>query len=52
MPVLQTALEAARASGIPEDKIFLLDLPGYSSQSLPFKTVDNLIDLGLSLIHI
>ncbi|KAK0749407.1 hypothetical protein B0T18DRAFT_322482 [Schizothecium vesticola] len=48
VPVLETALKAAKAAGIPEDKIFLMDLP-QSPKNPGFKTVDNLIELAQSL---
>ncbi|KAK0661567.1 hypothetical protein QBC41DRAFT_285768 [Cercophora samala] len=46
--VLDTALTAAKAAGIPEDKIFLMDAPVHSKK-LPYKTVDDLIQLGQSV---
>lgn len=48
VPVLETALKAAKAVGIPEDKIFLMDIP-HHSQKLPFQTVDDLVNLGHSV---
>ncbi|KAK4151455.1 hypothetical protein C8A00DRAFT_35903 [Chaetomidium leptoderma] len=48
VPVLETALKAAKAVGIPEDKIFIMDLP-HHSQKLPFKTVEDLIEMGHSV---
>lgn len=48
VPVLETALQAARAVGIPEDKVFLLDLPHHASKPA-FKTVDDLVELGRSI---
>ncbi|KAK3394750.1 hypothetical protein B0H63DRAFT_461848 [Podospora didyma] len=48
MPVLETALKAAKGAGIPEDKVFIMDL-AYHSQKPTFKTVDDLIALGRSL---
>ncbi|KAL2170852.1 hypothetical protein VTG60DRAFT_4339 [Thermothelomyces hinnuleus] len=47
-PVLETALQAAKAVGIPEDKVFIMDLPNQTQKS-PFKTVDDLVELGRSL---
>jgi acyl-CoA synthetase (AMP-forming)/AMP-acid ligase II len=44
-PVLETALQSAKDAGIPEDKVIILELPGFPSPS-KFKTVDDLIDLG------
>ncbi|KAI1324452.1 acetyl-CoA synthetase-like protein [Xylariaceae sp. FL0255] len=46
--LLETALKASRASGIPDDKVFLLELPG-ESKDARFKTVDDLINEGQSL---
>lgn len=48
MPVLETALQAAKAVGIPKDKIFLMDLPNQARKP-GFKTVDDLVELGQSL---
>jgi acyl-CoA synthetase (AMP-forming)/AMP-acid ligase II len=48
VPVLETALKAAKAVGIPEDKIFIMDLP-HHSQKPPFKTVDDLVEMGHSV---
>ena len=48
VPVLETALQAAKEAGIPEDKIFIMDLPNHSPKP-PFKTVDDLIDMGHSV---
>ncbi|KAJ4298632.1 hypothetical protein N0V88_003663 [Collariella sp. IMI 366227] len=48
VPVLETALTAARAVGIPDDKIFIMDVP-HHSQKPPFKTVDDLVEMGHSV---
>ncbi|KAK0703504.1 hypothetical protein B0T26DRAFT_657750 [Lasiosphaeria miniovina] len=48
VPVLETALAAAKGAGIPEDKIFLMDLPHHAPKP-HFKTVDDLIQEGRSL---
>lgn len=48
VPVLETALKAAKAVGIPKDKIFIMDLP-HHSQKPPFKTVDDLVEMGHSV---
>ncbi|KAK1833092.1 hypothetical protein QBC39DRAFT_346771 [Podospora conica] len=48
VPVLETALKAAKAAGIPEDKIFLMDLP-QSPRKPGFKTVDDLVELARSV---
>ena len=46
--VLENALKAAKTAGIPEDRIFVLELAeGPNPPS--FKTVDDLIDLGRTL---
>ncbi|VUC33245.1 unnamed protein product [Clonostachys rosea] len=49
VPLLETALRAAKAVGIAEDAIFLLPVPGFSSEKLPFQTVDDLIVEGKRL---
>ncbi|KAK3336034.1 hypothetical protein B0T19DRAFT_26425 [Cercophora scortea] len=46
--VLETALKAAKGAGIPEDKVFIMDLP-YHSKKLHFQTVDDLVELGHAL---
>jgi acyl-CoA synthetase (AMP-forming)/AMP-acid ligase II len=46
VPLLETALKAAKAAGIGEDAVFLLPVPGFNSEKLPFKTVDDLIIEG------
>ncbi|KAI0425277.1 hypothetical protein F5Y09DRAFT_109794 [Xylaria sp. FL1042] len=46
--LLDNALKAARASNIPEDRIFLLDIPGQAPDPR-FKTIDDLITEGRSL---
>lgn len=48
LPVLETALKAAKAVGLPEDKIFLMDLPHHAKKG-PYKTVDDLVELGRSV---
>ncbi|KAF5003684.1 hypothetical protein FDECE_9769 [Fusarium decemcellulare] len=45
VPLLETALTAAKAVGIPEDRIFLLPVPGFEKKD-PFKTVDDLVAEG------
>ena len=48
VPVLETALKAAKAVGIPDDKVFIMDGP-YHAQKPPFKTVDDLVEMGRSV---
>ncbi|KAI1379725.1 acetyl-CoA synthetase-like protein [Hypoxylon crocopeplum] len=48
IPLLDTALKAARSCNIPDDKVFIMQLPG-QFDSVPFKTLDDLIDEGQSL---
>lgn len=48
IPVLETALAAAKGAGIPQDKIFILDLPHHAKKP-SFKTVDDLVELGRSV---
>ncbi|KAL1836145.1 hypothetical protein VTJ49DRAFT_5531 [Mycothermus thermophilus] len=48
VPVLETALKAAEAVGIPKDKVFILDLHNHAPKP-GFKTVDDLVELGRSL---
>ncbi|KAF5564450.1 hypothetical protein FNAPI_2158 [Fusarium napiforme] len=45
VPLLETALTAAKAVGIPEDRIFLLPVPGFESKP-PFKSIDDLVAEG------
>lgn len=45
VPLLENSLAAAKAVGLPNDRIFLLPLPGFE-QKAPFKTVDDLIAEG------
>ncbi|KAF5020428.1 hypothetical protein F66182_7555 [Fusarium sp. NRRL 66182] len=45
VPLLETALAAAKAVGIPEDRIFLLPMPGFESKA-PFKTINDLVAEG------
>lgn len=43
--MLKDALRAAKGSGIPEDKVFIIDIPGFENPR-GFRTVDDLIELG------
>ena len=47
VPVLETALKAAKAVGIPDDKIFIMNLPS-DCEKAGFKTVEDLVELGRS----
>lgn len=46
--LLENALKATRASNIPDDRVFLLDVPG-QPRDPRFKTIDELIAEGRSL---
>ncbi|KAI0913758.1 acetyl-CoA synthetase-like protein [Ustulina deusta] len=46
--LLDNALKAARASNIPDDRVFLLDVPG-QPRDPRFKTIEDLITEGRSL---
>ncbi|KPM42945.1 hypothetical protein AK830_g3623 [Neonectria ditissima] len=48
LPLLDTALAAAKAVGIKDGNIFILPLPGFDKQ-VPFNTVDDLIEEGKTL---
>lgn len=48
IPLLETALKAAEAVNIPNDRIFLLPVPGVD-QKTPYATVEDLIQEGKSL---
>ncbi|KAK4161471.1 hypothetical protein QBC43DRAFT_372361 [Cladorrhinum sp. PSN259] len=48
LPVLETALKAAKAVGIPEGKVFIMDMP-HHSKKVQYKTVDDLVELGHSV---
>lgn len=49
VPLLETALQAAKGAGISESRIFILPLPGYEKEKTPFPTVEDLIDEGKRL---
>ncbi|KAI1076956.1 acetyl-CoA synthetase-like protein [Whalleya microplaca] len=51
IPLLETALKAARACNIPDDRVFIIDLPG-QTEKVPFKTLDDLIAEGRGLPEI
>ncbi|RAL68665.1 hypothetical protein DID88_007374 [Monilinia fructigena] len=48
IPLLETALQAAKGAGIPNDRIFILDVPKEitGGKKVPFKTADDLIAAG------
>lgn len=46
-PLLETALLAAKGAGIPEERIFILPMPG--APKVPFKSIDELIEEGRQL---
>ncbi|OLN96555.1 4-coumarate-CoA ligase-like protein 1 [Colletotrichum chlorophyti] len=48
IPLLDNALKAAKAVNIPNDRIFLLPVPGVT-QKTPFVTIEELIQEGKSL---
>ncbi|KAI2627219.1 hypothetical protein GGS21DRAFT_540714 [Xylaria nigripes] len=50
-PLLETALQAARASNISDEKVFLMDVPGFSRDPR-FKTLDELITEGRSIAEL
>jgi acyl-CoA synthetase (AMP-forming)/AMP-acid ligase II len=47
-PLLENALKAAKAAKIPNDRIFILEVPAMTKK-VPFTTVDGLITQGESL---
>lgn len=48
--LLDNALKAARAAAIPDDRVFLLPLPGDDAhRRLPYASVDDLVDEGRAL---
>lgn len=51
IPALDTALEAAKASGIPKERVYILDMPKQFSgdKTVPFKTVNQLVIEGARL---
>ena len=51
VPLLKTALEAAKGAGLNEKNIFLLDLPGFkvANEAAKFTTIETLIQDGESL---
>jgi acyl-CoA synthetase (AMP-forming)/AMP-acid ligase II len=51
IPLLETSLQAAKAAGIPNNRVYILEMPKQFSgnESLPFKTVGQLIAAGETL---
>jgi ribosome assembly protein SQT1 len=51
MPLLETSLQAAKGAGIPNNRIYILEMPKEFSgdKSVPFKTVGQLIAEGEKL---
>ncbi|TEY59333.1 hypothetical protein BOTCAL_0195g00020 [Botryotinia calthae] len=51
IPLLETALQAAKGAGIKNDRIYILDLPEIltGGKKVPFKTADDLISAGEKL---
>lgn len=50
MPLLDVALQAAKACKIPMDKIFILEMPGFAKKTpLKFVTISDLITKGKTL---
>lgn len=47
-PLLDVALKAAKAAGIPEDRVFLLPMPGDAAKA-PYPTIEDLIEEGKKL---
>ncbi|CZT48477.1 probable phenylacetyl-CoA ligase [Rhynchosporium secalis] len=51
IPLLETSLQAAKAAGIPNERVYILELPKELSgdKQIPFKTASQLIDAGSKL---
>ena len=51
VPLLETSLQAAKAAGISNNRVYILDMPKEFSgdKQLPFKTVGQLIGAGEKL---
>ena len=51
IPLLETSLQAAKAVGIPKERVYILELPKELSgdKPVPFKTVSQLIEAGSKL---
>ncbi|OTB03922.1 hypothetical protein M426DRAFT_321224 [Hypoxylon sp. CI-4A] len=48
VPLLETALKATRAAGLPDENVFIMQVGGIS-KTVPFKTLDDLIEEGRAL---
>ncbi|KAI6088484.1 acetyl-CoA synthetase-like protein [Hypoxylon rubiginosum] len=48
IPLLETALKASRACNIPDNKVYIMRLPG-EFPPVPFKALDELVEEGRSL---
>jgi acyl-CoA synthetase (AMP-forming)/AMP-acid ligase II len=51
LPLLETALEAAKGAGIPKEKVYILEMPAAltGGKKVPFKTVDDFVEDGKTL---
>jgi len=51
MPLLETSLQAAKGAGIPNNRVYILEMPKEFSgdETVPFKTVGQLIADGAKL---
>lgn len=51
LPLLETTLQAAKAAGIPNKHVYIMELPKEltGGKTVPFKTVDQLIEAGQKL---
>ncbi|KAF7551086.1 hypothetical protein G7046_g7811 [Stylonectria norvegica] len=53
LPLLDTALKAAKGAGIPESNVFILETPGFGNdESSPFSTIEQLIAEGSKLLEL
>lgn len=52
VPLLETALRAAKGAGIPEENVFVLDLPGLEDKRGVFTGVEELIEQGRNLAEL
>ena len=48
IPLLETSLKATKAVGIPNERVFILPMPGDSTK-VPFTTLEELIEEGKNL---